>query len=529
MINPISISDFEFYRSSAPRQDNLSPLKSIPEDQVSIVPITDKEKKYMKTSQPLNQILYGPPGTGKTYSTVKRAIEIVEPEYLKVARSRKELADHFRSLLYDEKKNPNGQIVFTTFHQSLSYEDFIEGIKPNIADDVEDDHTTEEENSQSEIEYIVKDGIFKQVVGLAKKSTKSNVEFESLWSDYLNKLRSISGEKLFYSINSELKLENIDPKGNSVNVRFKKSWDPNEPEGTRAFIVSKNMVERLFDAKVDGSDSNKRGRTDVAKYVGSGRATHIYSVYKDFYTFALSKGAFSQGQRLDYVIIIDEINRGNVSSIFGELITLIERDKRLGEINELTAVLPYSGEKFGVPSNLHIIGTMNTADRSVEALDTALRRRFSFTEMPPKYDLEGLQYEYAGVKGSDILKTINKRIKKLLNRDHLIGHSYFLIDEDEEPKDKLMNSFYWNIIPLLQEYFFGDYAKIGGVLGQGFIYSGEEDGDAVFGAGYENLDYNEMEHYIIHDYRVKPVIGMLINGNETQLDFEGAIKLLLNV
>jgi 5-methylcytosine-specific restriction protein B len=288
------------------------------------------------------------------------------------------------------------------------------------------------------------------------------------------------------------------------------------------------MIERLYDAKVDGSESNDRGRTDVAKYVGAGRATHIYSVYKDFYLYALVKGAFSSSERLNYVIIIDEINRGNVSSIFGELITLIETDKRIGEVNELTAVLPYSRDRFGVPSNLYIIGTMNTADRSVEALDTALRRRFSFTEMPPKYDLEGLNYHFAGTTGSSILETINKRIRKLLDRDHLIGHSYFLIDNGEDPHEKLMRSFYSNIIPLLQEYFYGDYAKIGAVLGQGFIYSEDEGEEAIFGSGYEELDYNEKQEYFIRDFREQADIKASINGTETKLTFELAVKLLLN-
>jgi 5-methylcytosine-specific restriction enzyme B len=125
-------------------------------------------------------------------------------------------------------------------------------------------------------------------------------------------------------------------------------------------------------------------------------------------------------------LIIDEINRGNVSKIFGELVTLIEDDKRLNEAEALKITLPYSKEPFGVPNNLYIIGTMNTADRSVEALDTALRRRFSFVEMPPKYDLEQLKREICGYSLHNILETINTRIGKLLGKDNLIGHSYFL-------------------------------------------------------------------------------------------------------
>ena len=180
----------------------------------------------------------------------------------------------------------------------------------------------------------------------------------------------------------------------------------------------------------------------------------------------------------NFVLIIDEINRGNVSQIFGELITLIEDDKRIGKDEALKVTLPYSKEEFGVPSNLYIIGTMNTADRSVEALDAALRRRFSFEEMPPKPDLissAGKLSETKGILKSDelddidlplLLKKINERLEKLLDKDHQIGHSYFISVKD---LDGLKLAFQNKIIPLLQEYFFGDYGKIGLVLGKGFV------------------------------------------------------------
>ena len=195
----------------------------------------------------------------------------------------------------------------------------------------------------------------------------------------------------------------------------------------------------------------------------------------------------------NYVLIIDEINRGNVSAIFGELITLIEESKRLGRDEALMVKLPYSKNEFGVPSNLYIIGTMNTADRSIEALDTALRRRFHFIEMPPDIDLirsEGKLKDNKGVLEidlyttdnedevnepdekekyfidlADLLKTINQRILLLLDRDHLIGHSFFLPVANA---DDLKQAFARQIIPLLQEYFYGDYGKIALVLGEGF-------------------------------------------------------------
>lgn len=241
----------------------------------------------------------------------------------------------------------------------------------------------------------------------------------------------------------------------------------------------------------------------------------------------MNKVDFTNVEGKNYVLIVDEINRGNVSQIFGELITLIEADKRLGKDEALEVSLPYSKEKFGVPPNLYIIGTMNTADRSVEALDTALRRRFSFTEMPPRYDLSGLDYEFAGVKGFEILRKINRRIEKLLDRDHLIGHSYFLLNEEEKlnPEPKLLDSFYRNIIPLLQEYFFGDYAKIGAVLGNGFVYTENENDQADFATGYENEDFAEKDIFQIIDYRSDQPDNQYI---QTEMSFEKAIRLLMN-
>ena len=217
----------------------------------------------------------------------------------------------------------------------------------------------------------------------------------------------------------------------------------------------------------------------------------------------------------DFVVIIDEINRGNVSQIFGELITLLEKDKRLGADEQLTATLPYSKQKgFGVPSNLYIIGTMNTADRSVEALDTALRRRFSFVEMPPNYELNQLKNEVAGISLLNLLETINGRIEKLLDKDHLIGHSYFLAVEDLRG---LQDVFQQNIVPLLQEYFYGDMAKIGLVLGKAF-FEKQKNGD--------NIQFASSDHDAIDDLNARQVRHLRNHWKEGE--FEQAIKDLVN-
>ena len=183
-----------------------------------------------------------------------------------------------------------------------------------------------------------------------------------------------------------------------------------------------------------------------------------------------------------YAIFIDEINRGNVSAIFGELITLIEPDKRIGAVNELKVKLPYSKREFGVPKNVDIIGTMNTADRSVEALDTALRRRFSFVEMQPNPSVL-LNSEYQDVDLKQLLETINQRIEVLVDKDHQIGHSYFIGVQNLED---LKKTFKDKIIPLLEEYFYGDFGKIGLVLGGSFIYQEENKAKFPKNFSYEN-------------------------------------------
>lgn len=344
-------------------QKNKSPNK----DSISTKTSNSGSKSNsMQTIIPLNQILFGPPGTGKTYNTVNMALDIVGSQWDKEPRdkARKEY----------QKMLDAGQIVFVTFHQSMSYEDFIEGIKPKT--------------ESGKITYEVKDGIFKKLCEKAKD-------------------------------NNTLTTQN-------------------------------------------------------------------------------------------YVMIIDEINRGNVANIFGELISLIEDDKRLGASEELRAELPYSHDIFSVPKNVYIIGTMNTADRSVEALDSALRRRFTFKEMMPKSELVP---EENNVR--KIFEIINQRIEVLKDREHQIGHSYFMGVKNNED---LKAVFYDKIIPLLQEYFYGDYEKIQLVLGEGFV---KKESESVKFAGDKGGDFEVSEVYRIvpkDKCNMDEAIGKLLNKASKAVD-----------
>jgi 5-methylcytosine-specific restriction endonuclease McrBC GTP-binding regulatory subunit McrB len=313
-------------------------LKAAPAPRGPIDPIDIKEEEMLMPTQNMNTILYGPPGTGKTYITARKAVTIIDE---KSDDDRGKCMARYRELLIkinEEDKTTEGRIAFITFHQSYSYEDFVEGIRPVTKD--------------GNVKYEIRKGIFRQ------------------------------------------------------------------------------MCER---AKNDHEENN-------------------------------------------YVLIIDEINRANISKVFGELITLLEPDKRLGAENEIQVVLPYSGDTFGVPHNLYLIGTMNTADRSIALLDTALRRRFEFVEMMPDPSAlkarDGISDRVVeGINLITLLTTLNRRIEYLYDRDHTIGHAFFW---DVDSLVKLDAVFRFNVIPLLQEYFYEDWAKIAVALnepqqGEGFL------------------------------------------------------------
>ncbi|TKC62150.1 hypothetical protein FBD94_07970 [Pedobacter hiemivivus] len=401
-----------------------------------------------------NQILFGPPGTGKTYHTINEALRIVDPQFyknvcqsgVKPQEKRKVMTRRFKELLIKDWKNPGkGQIVFTTFHQSLAYEDFIEGIKPQKDDD-------------NQVYYEIEDGNFKRLCLLAgEKISASN--FEEAYAKFAEEVIE-KGSMEFTTFEQKKKFD-VEINKNMTAVAI-----PKTNKGTRMSVTKDMIRAHILTGEIK----------DWKPYI-----TAIGSYIKEQYKVNVQE---STNQKKNFVIIIDEINRGNVSSIFGELITLIEPSKRRGRAEELEVILPYSKKVFSVPDNVFLIGTMNTADRSVEALDTALRRRFSFTEMmPDPGTLSGTVVD--GVQLDVILETINARLAKLIDKDHQIGHAYFI---GIKTREQLLSCFQNKIIPLLGEYFYGEIGKVGLVLGTSFV---EKDGSTVKFAIFNDYDSSE--------------------------------------
>ena len=428
--------------------------------------------KENKMNLPLNQILYGPPGSGKTYNSINLSLDVLGIKTQDLSRTK------IKSL-FDEAVE-SGQIVFTTFHQSMSYEDFIEGIKPKTVG--------------TNVVYEIKNGIFKKIADLAKDNYELSKNPQSNFSEVMEMLKN----------------ELEESEKNKLKIETKK---------THFFVT--NITDRNIEfSKASGATNHDLVITTLKElFLGkrkmqSGLAVYYYPLVEKLKEYKLASNSTSLK---NYVLIIDEINRGNVSQIFGELITLIEDGKRLGQDETITLKLPYSQEDFVVPPNLYIIGTMNTADRSVEALDTALRRRFSFEEMLPQPELIASKGKAdKGMIGTinlvELLSTINERIEALVDRDHTIGHAFFM--EVDSP-DSLRNVFANKVIPLLQEYFYGDYAKMEMVIGPDFFNGEKRKKKVIFAIQNEDIEIPTGNYE-------------LMNILDPTFNFDSAINRLLN-
>jgi len=460
-----------------------------------------------------NLILYGPPGTGKTYRTAWEAVRLCLGEQMAAAlqgdENRDALMAEYRELVGE------GRIEFVTFHQSMSYEEFVEGLRPSTGDDT--DERPEEGKISAGFRLKPHDGVFKRVserarLDRANDGTASRLDRTARVFKVALGQRQIEDDRIRFGLdqgvihvgwggNIDWSEERFDD-FNEILSEWRALKDPEATghDGNVVVTYSFRADMQIGDYVVvsDGRDRIQAFGSISSDYfydpdaafhphrrkvewiwrddLGTQRsrfypnAFRRHSVYKlnqvlvdwdELETIVFGdEGPIPSSSARDHVLIIDEINRANISKVFGELITLLEPDKRLGMPNEIRLMLPYSKKPFGVPANLHIIGTMNTADRSIALLDTALRRRFTFQELMP--DPSVLPADVDGINLQKLLTTINDRIEYLFDRDHQIGHAYFTGCETRGCVDEVIRH---KVIPLLAEYFYEDWSKVAVVLG----------------------------------------------------------------
>lgn len=359
-------------------------------------------------------ILQGAPGTGKTYNTAAVALRLMNVPF--------DIANHEEMMAKYQDLVDQKRISFTTFHQAMDYEDFIEGLKPEV------------ENGG--VVFNVQNGIFKQICENA--SNVENVDISVCIKEFLQTIKGFDNRKSIPTINGKSAIEVWWNQGNTT-------------------ICGRSLVTPKEDNKSDIRLNIDRINLQA---IGEGRESN-WPAYAQAFINAVKK-EYNIGKdvsELPYVLIIDEINRGNISKIFGELITLLEADKRTSGSHSIMAMLPYSKEQFSVPSNLYIIGTMNTTDRSVGHIDYAVRRRFSFYTLKASEEAVRSFYNMHAVNAElstlavDLFKRIYKFVEEHVSDeldvdDMMVGHSYFMASTKEELLLKLK----YEVIPLLREY-----------------------------------------------------------------------------
>ncbi|TIX93577.1 AAA family ATPase [Rhizobium sp. P44RR-XXIV] len=471
--------------------------------------------------EPTNLILYGPPGTGKTYRTALEAVRLCDPQadYPGTTEGRAALMEQYRKLEAEKR------IAFVTFHQNYDYENFVEGLRPETGEASENDGAT------AGFRLVPRPGIFREICALADQArtrtvppagaagydfsgrrfwkmgqgtigSEDDVYDSAIANNYIalgwggsidwgpeqfSSFEAIKAEWLAqnpeeqtpsnwtqtWPFRSEMKVGDIVivPYGNTAfRAIAEVTGDYQFESSAEGYYAHRRQVRWLLtlddplplDTIVDGNFTMRTLYSLPGKRVNFPALGRLIATNDDN-----DPPLAEQGSPDQFVLIIDEINRANISKVFGELITLIEPDKRLGMPNQITLTLPYSKKKdFGVPANLHIIGTMNTADRSIALLDTALRRRFTFREMAPDPQSLTEAGTRTGIDLIGILTAINERIEYLIDREHRIGHAFFIGCSTSDEVHAAMRD---KVIPLLQEYFFEDWSRIAAVLGRGFI------------------------------------------------------------
>ena len=412
-----------------------------------------REDNKRLLEQKKNIILQGAPGTGKTYATAALALSMADPDF-------SAFEDHALVMARYEELQKEGQIAFTTFHQSLDYEDFVEGIKPQRKGD--------------SVIYDLEDGIFKKIKDLAltnyedsrksDKELKSETDTKILFEKFCSKLEEdlLKSDSIELMPHSILKIRDVFRKSDGSAKSISISRTADSPYQSLSLDMVQRDYQKFKNGEIKSYEDIKPKYESKSLYHGN--AIYYYELFKKMKAFEEANGSVISAQTekvvlKNYVLIIDEINRGNVSKIFGELISLLEADKRVGGDHPLTVTLPYSKESFSVPSNLYIIGTMNTTDRSVGSIDYAVRRRFAFYTL--KADESAIENYYKGKdeslknkaielfgKVEAFLRNKDNRSNDMEFEDLMVGHSYFMADT----LDELNLKWKYEVIPLLKEY-----------------------------------------------------------------------------
>ncbi|MCY4592276.1 MAG: AAA family ATPase [Alphaproteobacteria bacterium] len=502
----------------------------------------------------LNTILYGPPGAGKTYATFRRCVEICDG---KKSLKDEDVGDRYRKLVKE------GRVEFVTFHQSYGYEEFVEGLRPQT------DTLDTEDRSSAGFRLHAEDGVLKRIAERARKvparsATPFTLDHRRVFKMGLGNPTAASEQGIFQ--------ECVD------NGCVLLGWGGNVDWSDPTFGQYNNILERwkIEDDRATGYDSNVKFihcfrntltkndlivvPTSQQRFRAVGEVTGAYEFsqrddgiyphrrnvhwlwvdtegtpFLEIYDFQITPQTIyqlsSQNLKKDrliryasrteesvsvqpHVLVIDEINRGNISKVFGEAITLVEEDKRAGSPNEISVTLPYSGKSFSLPPNLYILGTMNTADRSIALLDTALRRRFDFEELAPKPELLEEAARACKIDLPAVLKAMNERLEWLLSRDHLIGHAWLIAARSKEDVDRIMRR---KIIPMLAEYFHEDWSRVRAVLGGGNEFIEMEKLGAP--PAMDNADIGEDRYrWTIRENFWKDAYHRLITGKPRQAD-----------
>lgn len=395
----------------------------------------DTEVTYNHTIK--NIILYGVPGVGKTHNVAK-LIRLIEE-----GKNEMEIFSNIQNNERSDEKLPDSlkeRIRFVTFHQNFGYEDFIEGFRPNEEGSIE-----------------LQDGIFKTI------SQKANKNLEDSKKDNTNLSRELKFDKLLESlvekIETTIEEDGVYPLTEKVYI-FGIENDAFRYKGDN-WTIHASGIRIRFDILKKLYLANVRSRQEIKQVENIGglaqqHATYFWKILEKIYQIESNQEIQLQSiepvKLQSFYLVIDEINRGNISKIFGELITLIEEDKR----DDYEITLPYSKQPFSVPSNLYIIGTMNSTDKSIALIDIALRRRFTFLKMRPQDEL--IEYE----KAKRIFNKLNEFLQERLDDDHLLGHSYFMNIHNESELNFVLQ---YKIQPLLEEYFYGDIQGYNDALG----------------------------------------------------------------